>query len=237
MQGEQFDGKSLSYLNIYPDDYNPAASYPLVILLHGFGANMQDLAGLTPNISSTGYVYSCPNAPIPFQLGPGVIGYGWHPPRAEATLEDYKQSEDKLGVYFDEVFAQFNAVPGKIVLLGFSQGGGMTYRCGLGQPEVFSGLVGLSASLPDPEDLRAKLPEKRDQKIFIAHGNADPMVSMESAQNTMKFLTAEGYQPEYHEYNMSHEIPPMVINDVVAWLENVLPPLKETSVSHGPEVK
>ena len=63
------------------------------------------------------------------------------------------------------------------------------------------------------------------------------MVSMESAQNTMKFLTEEGYQPEYHEYNMSHEIPPMVINDVVAWLENVLPPLKETSVSHGPEVK
>ncbi|GIS83655.1 MAG: hypothetical protein CM1200mP15_22870 [Dehalococcoidia bacterium] len=58
MQGEQFDGKSLSYLNIYPDDYNPAASYPLVILLHGFGANMQDLAGLTPNISSTGYVFS-----------------------------------------------------------------------------------------------------------------------------------------------------------------------------------
>jgi phospholipase/carboxylesterase len=234
MQGEQFDGKTLSYLNIYPDDYNPVANYPLVVMLHGFGANMRDLAGLTPYISKTGYVYTCPNAPIPFQLGPDVTGYGWHPPRTEANGDDYRKAEQRLDAYFVEVFEQVNAVPGNIVLLGFSQGGGMTYRCGLGKPDVFAGLVGLSASLPDPEDLRPKLPDSREQPIFIAHGNADPMVSMESAQNTMKFLVDEGYQPDYHEYNMSHEIPPMVIDDLVPWIEKVLPPLVEYQVNHGP---
>ena len=46
------------------------------IMLHGFGANMQDLAGLAPAIESEGYVYACPNAPIPFNLGLGQEAAG-----------------------------------------------------------------------------------------------------------------------------------------------------------------
>ena len=42
-------------------------SYPMIILLHGFGAHMGDLASLAPAIDPTGYVYIFPNAPIPFR--------------------------------------------------------------------------------------------------------------------------------------------------------------------------
>jgi predicted peptidase len=42
MKVEQHQGKSLPYLNIYPDDYNSELRYPLVVMLHGFGANMKD---------------------------------------------------------------------------------------------------------------------------------------------------------------------------------------------------
>ena len=74
MREEQHPGKDLMYLTIVPDDYNPEVSYPLVIMLHGFGSNMRDLAGLAPAISSRGYVYACPNAPMPFDLGQGLGG-------------------------------------------------------------------------------------------------------------------------------------------------------------------
>ena len=110
-------------------------------------------------------------------------------------------------------------------MMGFSQGGGMTYRCGLGRPQVFAGLVALSASLPDPDELRGRLPQHREQPIFIAHGRADPMVSRDSARNTRKFLEGVGYKPDYHEYDMGHEIPPAVLNDLVPWMARVLPPL------------
>ena len=72
MKGEIHEGPGLTYLTVLPDDYDPEASYPLVIMLHGFGANMHDLAGLAPAINPTGYVYACPNAPIPFNLGLGA---------------------------------------------------------------------------------------------------------------------------------------------------------------------
>jgi len=226
MKAEQHEGKGLTYLNIYPDDYDPALSYPLVVMLHGFGANMEDLAGLAPSIEREGYVYACPNAPIPFDIGMGTTGYSWHPPRGEATREDFQLAESLLAGFFDEAFEQLKAKAGQIALLGFSQGGGMTYRCGLGKSETFAGLVALSASLPDPEVLRPTLPSQRNQPIFIAHGRSDSMVAMDTARATKAFLEAEGYQPDYHEYDMGHEIPPMVLNDMIPWLVEVLPPLR-----------
>jgi phospholipase/carboxylesterase len=226
MKVDQQKGRDLHYLTIYPDNYQPEYTYPLVIMLHGFGANMKDLAGLAPAIERQRYVYACPNAPVPFDLGLGMVGYGWHPRKEEATPEDYRRAEVALNGFLDEVMEQLKSAPGEIVLLGFSQGGGMTYRCGLCRPETFAGLAALSASLPDPSDLKKKLPQARNQPIFIAHGTSDPLVPLDSARATRTFLEGAGYSPEYHEYAMGHEIPPAVLQDLVPWLNRVLPPLR-----------
>ncbi|HLF04544.1 MAG TPA: hypothetical protein VI855_04955 [Dehalococcoidia bacterium] len=225
MNGKQYQGKGLRYITILPDGYDPAASYPLVIMLHGFGANMMDLSGLAPVINSTGYVYAFPNAPMTFNLGMGQMGYGWYPPRGQASPEQVQQAEDLLAGFFDEVFQELKTTPGQAVLMGFSQGGGMTYRCGLGRPGTFAGLAALSASVPNPQELEAKLPSGREQPIFVAHGRADSLVSLESARATRKFLEQAGYQPEYHEYEMGHQISDEVIQHLVPWLARVLPPL------------
>lgn len=79
MQTKRYEGSTLQYLAIEPDGYDPARKYPMIILLHGFGAHMGDLAGLAPAIDAAGYVYICPNAPIPFQIGPSMTGFGWTP--------------------------------------------------------------------------------------------------------------------------------------------------------------
>ncbi len=225
MQAEQHQGKGLRYLTITPDDYNQDRTYPLVIMLHGFGANMQDLAGLSPAISRTGYVYACPNAPMAFDLGGGHIGYGWMAPRGMATPEQVTQAVELLSGFFEEVFSHFNVGPAQAVLMGFSQGGGMTYRCGLTRTESFAGLAALSSTMPDAEELTPLLPQDRTQPIFIAHGLADAMVPMDRAHAALTFLRGAGYAPEYHEYNIGHEISAEVLNDLVPWVSTVLPPL------------
>ena len=88
MQAERHEGDGLKYITILPDGYEPGIRYPLVIMLHGFGANMQDLAGLAPTINQRGYVYAFPNAPLPFALGGGYTGWGWTPRGADATAEN-----------------------------------------------------------------------------------------------------------------------------------------------------
>ena len=226
MRAESHEGSGLKYLTVLPDDYDPERRYPLVIMLHGFGANMQDLAGLAPVINPTGYVYACPNAPIAFNLGLGRPGYGWVPPRGEATPEEFQAAEGLLDTFFDEVLEQFQVAPGQAALLGFSQGGGMTYRCGIPRTETFAGLVVLSASLPDPAVLEDRLPQDRTQPIFLAHGLSDPLIPAETARNARRFLEDAGYAPECHEYAMAHEISQDVLRDLVPWLASVLPPLE-----------
>ena len=228
MKTERHQGNHLKYLTLVPDDYQENVAYPLVIMLHGFGANMEDLAGLAPAIETEGYVYACPKAPNPFDLGLGQVGYGWSPPRGQATSQDIQNAESLLNGFFEEIFEVFEGSDGNAILLGFSQGGGMTYRCGIERPDTFKGLVALSAALPDPTDLDGRLPADRDQPIFIAHGLSDAMVSMETARNTREFLESKGYNPDYHEYAMGHEIPLAVMQDMIPWMINILPPYRRT---------
>ncbi len=242
MESTEHKGKSLLYLTVEPDGYDPQVEYPLVIILHGFGANMHDLAGLCPSIERRGYLYACPNAPMPFQFGPGMTGYGWTPPRGEGTAEDARRAVELLESFFEEVLEQYRVPPGRIILMGFSQGGGMTYRCGLGRSDVFAGLAALSSTMPDREELlsysenRARNPASLDlptaqataggkeQPIFIAHGTNDELVPVERAREARELLEVLGYSPQYREYPMGHEISQGVLDDLVTWIKGVLPP-------------
>lgn len=224
MQTKEIQGQSLLYLAVEPDNYDPDAEYPMVILLHGYGASMRDLAGLSPSIHSTGYVFIFPNAPIPMQIGYRTTGYAWTPPEDSGTEEDEVNSHEMLEILFDEVQELYNVAPGNILLGGFSQGGMMTYRCGLSRPDLFAGLLILSSRIPPDDEIIDNLPEDRNQPIFVAHGTSDMMISVNDARKSREFLESEGYSPEYHEYPMGHEISQTVIDDMVAWLTKVLPP-------------
>lgn len=226
MQAEPQSGRSLIYLTIYPDGYDDARRYPLVILLHGFGANMYDLASLASEIDSRSYLYVCPNAPVPVLIGPGHLGYSWRPPRdADESSDGFREQaariEQQVEDFIQEVTERYETAPGRALLAGFSQGGGLTYRHGLPCPDRFAGLAALSCSVQDPDTLRDRLPDKRDQPVFIAHGLRD---NPDRGRRSRDFLEAEGYSPEYHEYDIAHEISPQVVSDLTQWIQRVLPP-------------
>ena len=225
MEVVEQQGSGLTYLSVHPDDYDSAKDYPLIILLHGFGANMRDLASLAPDISRQGYVYACPNGPLSVLLEPGMVGYAWTPVGGPKKLPDMERAGELLGTFFDEVMEQYRVPPRQALLMGFSQGGGMTYWCGLGRPELFRGLAVLSSALPSFDELQSRLPPERTQPIFISHGLGDPLISVERARESRAWLTQEGYSPDYREYVMAHEISPQVLEDLVPWIHRTLPPL------------
>ena len=234
MEAKAFDGGSLTYFLIRPDNFRPDASYPLIILLHGFGASMYDLASLAPAINPTGYMYACPNAPYPLDVGGGQIGYSWSagrpgmPDLVEASTGlAGPTAEERLVGFLEEVMREAGTAPGRVMLAGFSQGGGLTLRFGLPRPETFAGLVVLSGAFRAPDGVRDQLPDDRTMPIFMSHGLWDPMVTVQRGQQTKAFLEEAGYQPEYHEYEMAHEISEEVIYDLVPWVQRVLPPVAD----------
>ena len=219
MQGSAGD---LEYVGVYPVDYEPDGSYPLVVLLHGFGANMHDLAGLASYIDSRSYVYLCPNGPLKVNLGPGFTGSAWTPPLGEKTLEDVHRAEAAVMGFVAEMMEAHGVPPGRVALAGFSQGGMMTYQVGLPRPEVFAGLAALSARIEEQEALFGRLPEERNQSIFIAHGVNDPLISVEAGRESRELLVEAGYEPKYQEYPMAHQICEEEIGDLSDWVRGVI---------------
>lgn len=226
MEAHEFAGAHLRYLIVHPDGYDANRRYPMVIMLHGFGANMQDLAGLSPVIHPRGYVYAFPNGPEALELAPGYTGYSWTHPERRRDPEEDARSREKLTGFFDETMAAYGVEPGNVVLGGFSQGGRLAYLCGLGMPDIFAGVFALGAAVFDTAPLQGQLPPQRTQPVFVGHGEHDPQVSVEQARMMREFLESSGYQPEYHEYAMGHEISRQLVGDLSAWLRGVLPPLE-----------
>jgi phospholipase/carboxylesterase len=226
MKAEAVEGKVLSYTVVRPDDFQPEGSYPLVILLHGFGASMYDLVGLAPVIDGSGYVYAFPNAPYRVDLGPGAVGYSWAlgRPGVEAPRLPGPSVEDLLGSFLDEVQETGDARDGSIILGGFSQGGGLALRYGLPRAGIFAGIAVLSGFFRDADEITSRLPQDRSQAVFLVHGRRDPIVDIELGRQTRAFVQDAGYKPDYHEYDMGHEITPEVIADLQAWLHKTLPP-------------
>ena len=118
MRAEVDHGKDLIYLTIYPEEYDASLNYPLIILLHGFGASMYDLAELTRFIDTRGYLYVCPNAPIPVPVSQGVLGFAWNLPGTDDP-EQSLRTERKLDGFRQEVMEKHRIAPGRTILLGF----------------------------------------------------------------------------------------------------------------------
>ncbi len=230
-QNQQGDG--LYYLAVEPEGYDPESAYPIVVLMHGYGANMRDLADLSPAIHAEGYVYIFPNAPIPFQIGPDVYGYAWTSPGEERKAEEAEQADDMMAGVLREVGEKYGADHGQMVLGGFSQGGMMTYRGGLTATIPFAGLVALSARVSEPEILRTRLNSHRELPIFVSHGTQDTMIPVQAGRESVQFLQELGYDPEYHEYPIGHGINEDVVEDLRKWLTRILPPGPRPRVAPG----
>ena len=221
MKMVQGRGGGLDYVGVYPVDYEPEKGYPLVVLLHGFGANMHDLAGLASYIDSRGCVYVCPNGPLPVELGPGFTGYAWTPLAGEKTLEDVRRAEELVMGFVTEMMEAHRVPAGRALLAGFSQGGMMTYQVGLPRPGVFAGLAALSARVEEGEELLGRLPADRGQSVFVAHGLYDPVISVEAGRESRDFLVSAGYEPVYREYPMAHQICEEELGDLSDWVRSL----------------
>ena len=225
MEAKQFESSAMRALIVEPDDYDPGREYSLIVLMHGYGSNMADLAGLTPAINRTDFLYACPNAPIAFDLGMGQTGYAWANLYGSTYDQEALASEDKFMTFLEEVEAAYPIRQEKRILGGFSQGGMMAYQMGLPLPDRFAGVFALSSTVKSPDLIRPRLPERRDQPIFVAHGTIDMIAPIQAGRGSIDLLQTWGFSPEYHEYEgMAHEINQEVIDDFVHWLDRLMQP-------------
>jgi len=162
----------------------------LVILLHGLGADGNDLIGLAPYWARLlpDAEFLSPNAPFPCDMAP--YGYQWFSSQdrsPEAVLGGVRAAAPILDAFIDEALEQRGLGSGELALVGFSQGTMMSLFVGLRRAEPVAGIVGFSGRLLAPELLASELRSR--PPILLVHGTEDPLVpysSLAAAETTLK---------------------------------------------------
>jgi phospholipase/carboxylesterase len=169
----------------------------LVILLHGLGADGNDLIGLAPYWAPLlpDAEFVSPNAPFPCDMAP--YGYQWmsaRDPSPAARLAGARAAASILDAFIDDELAKRGLTERDLTLVGFSQGTMMSLFVGPRRERQLAGIVGFSGRLIAPELLGEEL--RTRPPILLIHGTDDPLVPYDLLAEAETALSAAGVPVE-----------------------------------------
>ena len=194
---------------------------PVLILLHGYGSNEEDLFSFASELPDNYYVVSV-RAPYDMQYG----SYAWYAINFDAdenkfsNVEQAIKSRDVVANFIDDLVAKYPIDSANVTLVGFSQGCILSYAIGLSYPEKINRIVAMSGYL-NPEMLHQDYLKNNllNLKVFSSHGTVDQVVPVEWGRKAKPFLDNLGIENVYKEYPIGHGISPQNFFDFKEWIE------------------
>lgn len=218
-QAQQMEAAGLMYIVQKPRVQSVKA--PLLIMLHGFGSNEQDLMGLEKHLPSQ-FTIIAVRAPIALSKG----SYAWYHLDLSTgkPVYDAKEAEHARQMilsFIDELKITYNA--SEVLLLGFSQGAIMSYSLALAQPQKVKGIIALSGRmLSEIDEYLAPAEQLKKLKIFIGHGTSDQVLPFYNGEAAFLKCKNLGTQVVFKEYKMGHEISFAEVTDIQQWLKDTM---------------
>ncbi len=194
---------------------------PLLILLHGYGSNEEDLFSFATELPEELLIVS---ARAPHNLGFG--SYAWYtihfnnPQGKFSDMSEAIKSKETIANFIDEVQEKYNILPNDTFLLGFSQGTVLSYAIALNHPEKVQKVIALSGYINKdllPNDLENS--DYSNLDLFISHGRVDQVIPVEWANKAPAFLNGLNIKNCYKEYPVGHGVAPQNFYDFKKWME------------------
>lgn len=219
--------RKIGNLNVY--EVKGKEDGPVIILLHGFGANGQDLLPLHQYVKApTGANWYFPDAPIEMEMGPGFKGKAWFPLMSSAIEHVAKYGMDFSNLHPPGIDAanseilkmiqEIGAPINKITLGGFSQGSMLATDVTLRLSENTAGLIILSGTLISESEWAPLVKNKSRIQFFQSHGTEDPVLLYQGGKKLEKLLRENGMSGEFISFNGGHEIPDKVLKRLSQYL-------------------
>ena len=167
----------------------------LVVALHGYGSNGDDLISLAPYWDRLlpDVQFSSPHAPT------HVPGFGemyqWFPIESMDPIHLAKGARDAapvLEAFLEAEMSRFGVTKAQTALVGFSQGTMMALQVGLASKEPYAGILGFSGALVGNPEIASKPP------VLLVHGDQDDVVPLMASQMAQQFLSKAGLDARLH---------------------------------------
>jgi phospholipase/carboxylesterase len=196
---------------------------PLLLLLHGYGADEDDLFSLAPYLDERFMIVSA-RGPITLQpMSYAWFNLGFTPQGIVVNPEEVEGARRAIHKFLGEVIEVYECDPKAVYLMGFSQGAMMSLSVALIYPGSAAGVVAMSGRvLPQTLRLIADKDTLAGLPIFVAHGSRDMLIPIEQGRDARARLSELPVELTYREYDMGHEISHDSLKDIAEWLKERL---------------
>ena len=199
----------------------------VVMFLHGYGADGNDLLGLSeplaPHMPDT--VFIAPNAPDRSMANP--MGFQWFPipwidgSSESAAGEGLLQAARRLDTFIDKVLADEGLSPDRLLLFGFSQGTMIGLHVAPRRADPLAGIVGFSGRLMIPDALATEALSR--PPVLLVHGDADDVVPFDDMQTASDALQEADFDVYRHVMKgTGHGIAPDGLGVALTFMKNFL---------------
>ena len=193
---------------------------PAVFVLHGRGANEQDLLPIASELPDTYHIISL-RAPDRLQGGYtwyelDLSGGGLH--QSQPHQADFKRSLELIADSVEAAVESYDLDSNRLGVLGFSQGAITSMSLLLESPDTFQWVVALHGYLPashrelDPEGIV-------DKPVFIAAGSVDQIIPAARSEAAAERFEQLGAAVEYNSYDTAHGVSREELSDLVAFVD------------------
>lgn len=200
-----------------------AAPARIVLLLHGYGADGDDLIGLAPAWAPAmpDTLFVSPHAPFPCEGAPfGRQWFGIYGRDDEMRLAGLRAASAMVDAFIDDLLDETGLPPAALTLAGFSQGTMLALHTGPRRAEPLAGILGYSGRLLAPEllakEVRSRLP------VALVHGERDELVPYSSMAEAAVALEQAGFAVETHgRPGLGHGIDPAGMQAGLAFMARI----------------
>ncbi len=197
---------------------------PLLIMLHGYGSNEEDLFSFADELPGEFLILSL-RAPYPMP----PYGHAWyaiHWDNNDGKFSDDAQaieSREKISAFIDEAIENYPVDPDNVTLVGFSQGCILSFAVALSYPQKVKNIIGLSGYInPDIIKEGFRNNDFSELSAYSSHGTQDQVIPITWARKTKPLLDSLGIENEFSEFPVGHGVAPQNFMELKKWLEKRL---------------
>ena len=182
-----------------PSGYDASVPAPLLLLLHGAGADSADLLPVfQPEAERTGCIVVAPDS----------RGATW-----DALLRGYGPDVAFIDRTLAHVFQRFAVDAAHVAIAGFSDGASYALSLGVANGELLRHVLAFSPGFVVPAAQRGA------PRLFVAHGTRDDVLPIDAcSRRIVPALRRAGYDVHYTEFDGYHSVPQPVVREAVEWM-------------------
>ena len=198
---------SNKFIHVHRSSNEKSKKQPLVVLLHGYGSNENDLFSF--------------QSFFPENHTEGM--YAWYEIYFENNVKSFnentaKNSSNEIADEIKVICKQYNCDINNITLIGFSQGAILGYSIAISNPGLIKNLVALSGYVEEKIiDFKNK---KIDTSIYISHGESDEVIPYLESKQTLDVLDKNEIKYNYNSFNQGHGVNQENLKSFLDWLKD-----------------